>query len=97
MQEAYIRLCTNSSGNEIDASCPIVTENDVVVVGNNLGGIYYAFEDQGTAGVLLDTFTDQRRACASTTMSPDGILYLPLQTNWYAENGDLGLLHHFYA
>lgn len=86
---------TNSEGWEIHSSSPIVTQNNVIVVGNNEGGVYYAIEDGGTAGMLLDTFAtvhtgdaSQCRAYASATISPEGYLYLPMRTIWTTTNGD---------
>ncbi|MFH1148207.1 MAG: carboxypeptidase-like regulatory domain-containing protein, partial [Pseudomonadota bacterium] len=73
-------------------SSPIVTENGVIVVGNNLGRTHYAIKDNGTEGVLLDTLSvdpdGEAEAGASATISPDGRLYLPLRTTWAAGNGD---------
>lgn len=87
---------TGSRGEgEIDSSSPIVTQNGVIIVGNNEGGTYYAIKDNGTEGALLDTFTvevgpnfDQDHAYASATISTDGYLYLPLRTYWSVGNGD---------
>jgi len=81
---------TQCQGWEIHSSSPIVTKNDVVIVGNNLGRTYYAIHDNGATPLLLDTLTvdTNGNAQASPTMSPDGILYLPLRTTWTATNGD---------
>ncbi|HPS55959.1 MAG TPA: hypothetical protein PLP05_10205, partial [Sedimentisphaerales bacterium] len=82
---------TQSKGLEETYSCPIVTSNGVVIVGNNDNGIYFAIEDQGQANpVLLDTFTVSAggNARASATLSSDGLLYLPLRTSWVAGNGN---------
>ena len=72
------------------SSSPIVTENGVIIVGNNEGDTYYAFKDQGTGCTPLDTFTvdSEGNAQASATISPDGRLYLPLRTNRSVGNGD---------
>ncbi len=89
---------THSAGwwdNLQDAACPIVTRNGVVVVGNNRGDTYYAILDEGVQGTLVDTLPvnpDQYswwgHATSSPTMSPDGMLYLPLRVLWTASNGD---------
>ena len=72
---------THSQGWERASSSPIVTENGVVIVGNNEGDTYYAILDDGTEGVLLDTLAvdPDGVACASATLSSDGLLYLPLR------------------
>ncbi|MBU1699514.1 MAG: PQQ-binding-like beta-propeller repeat protein [Candidatus Eisenbacteria bacterium] len=85
---------TGSTGWEITSSCPIVTSNGVVIVGNNLGDAYFAIHDEGDRGRLLDFFSvtssaaDQGHAVASATLSPEGDLYLPLRTPWIVSNGD---------
>ncbi len=81
---------TQAAGWEDHSSCPIVTQNAVVIVGNNYGRTYYAILDEGTQGTLLDTLTvaDDGNARASATLSPDGKLYLPMRTVWTASNGD---------
>jgi hypothetical protein len=85
---------TQSRGWEGMYSCPIITENNVIIVGNNENGTYYALLDDGTSALLLDTFTVQTdddgntSARASATLSADGALYLPLCTAWVAGNGD---------
>lgn len=82
---------TQSKGWEGTYSCPIVTPNGVVIVGNNENGTYFAIEDQGQDNpVLLDTLTVAAggNAKASATLSSEGLLYLPLRTNWIAGNGD---------
>jgi outer membrane protein assembly factor BamB len=87
---------TESLGWEIASSSPIVTENGVVVIGNNLGDTYFAILDEGTTGTLLDSYdvnpdqweTGLSRAVASATISPEGDLYLPLRTYWMTSNGD---------
>ena len=85
---------TGSLGWEIRSSSPIVTENDVVVVGNNEGDQYFAILDEGTAGTVLDSFavnpdsTGNGHAVSSAVISPEGYLYLPLRTYWTQSNGD---------
>lgn len=85
---------TGSTGWEMASSCPIVTPNGVIVVGNNMGDTYLAILDEGDSRRLLDTYTvvssvqDQSHATASATLSPEGNLYLPLRTLWTAGNGD---------
>ena len=85
---------TGSLGWELTSSCPIVTPNGVVIVGNNLGDTYLAILDEGNQGTLLDSFAvtpspaDQGHAVASATLSPEGDLYLPLRTTWMTSNGD---------
>ena len=81
---------TSSTGWEMRSSCPIVTSNGVVIVGNNEGGTYYAIRDDDTSGRLLDTLVVAAggTAQATATLSPDGSLYLPLRTVWSTGNGD---------
>lgn len=86
---------TQSKGWEGIYSCPVVTANGVIVVGNNENGTFFALKDHGPSSVtLLDTFTVQANpysetiARASATLSTDGLLYLPLRTFWVAGNGD---------
>lgn len=85
------------SWRQYDNPCasPVVTENGVIIVGNNYGGQYFAIMDNGSEGILLDTFDVQAEwngpatmALASASLSPDGLLYLPLRTAWTAGNGD---------
>lgn len=82
---------TCSLGWEDPSSCPIVTRDGVVIVGNNGGGIYYAIEDGGPGSyTILDRFAaaEGGDARCSATLSPDGLLYLPVRTVWTAGNGD---------
>lgn len=81
---------TQSTGWEQHSSCPIVTQNGVVIIGNNYGKAYHAILDEETKGTLLDTLAvaDDGNAVASATLSPDGRLYLPMRTFWTASNGD---------
>lgn len=71
------------------AASPIVTRNDVIIVGNN-DHTYFAIRDEGSQGTLLDSFDVDidGRAKASPTLSSDGMLYLPLRTTWISTNGD---------
>ncbi|HEV59062.1 MAG TPA: hypothetical protein ENN87_16450 [Phycisphaerales bacterium] len=80
---------------EISASCPIVTPNGIVVVGNNHSGQYLALRDDGDHATLLDTldvepnlFDQGRRAMASVVITPDGKMYIPVRTYWTVSNGD---------
>ncbi len=81
---------TRSAGWEMRSSSPIVTPNGVIIVGNNDGDTYYAIKDNGTSATLLDTLAVDAagNARSSATLSPDGLLYLPLRTVWTAGNGD---------
>ncbi|MGQ9455612.1 MAG: outer membrane protein assembly factor BamB family protein [Armatimonadota bacterium] len=81
---------TGSKGWEITSSCPIVTRNGVIIVGNNNGSVYYAIKDAGSAPVVVDTFVvaSNGNAMASASISSDGLLYLPLRTTWTTSNGD---------
>jgi len=81
---------TNSTGWEFMPSSPIVTQNGIIIIGNNDGGTYYSILDGPTGPVLLDSFTvdGDGYARASATLSRDGLLYLPLRTVWVAGNGD---------
>ncbi len=88
-------FATGSLGWEIGSSSPIVTTNGLVIVGNNLGDVYYAILDEGAQGTLMDTYAvnpddhpDFGHAVASATLSPEGDLYLPLRTYWIVSNGD---------
>ncbi|MBI5709726.1 MAG: PQQ-binding-like beta-propeller repeat protein [Candidatus Eisenbacteria bacterium] len=85
------RLPTRSRGwADTEVSCPVVTPNGVVIVGNNEGDTYYAVQDAGVQGVMLDSLVvaSDGDARASATLSPEGLLYLPLRTWWLASNGD---------
>ncbi len=81
---------TSSRGWEIVSSSPIVTENGVVIVGNNEGNTYFAILDADTNGVVLATLpvASGGNARASATLGPDGLLYLPVRMTWTASNGD---------
>ncbi len=87
---------TGSQGWEMESSSPVVTENGVIVIGNNRGDTYFAILDEGTSCTLLDILsvnpdqwgTDQSHAVSSATISPEGDLYLPLRTYWTTGNGD---------
>jgi hypothetical protein len=81
---------TQSRGQETGLSCPIVTPNGVIVVGNNFGDTYYAIQDGGEEGTLLDTLAvdPSGDARASATLSADGLLYLPARMVWFVSNGD---------
>ncbi len=71
------------------ASSPIVTQNGVIVVGNNEGKKYFAIKDEVSYGSLIDTLEVDAAgtANASATISPDGMLYLPIRTIWSTPNG----------
>ena len=74
---------THSEGTgDVQASSPVVTANGVIIIGNNFGDTYFAIQDAGTHGELLDTLTVEPAgtALASATIAPDGRLYLPLRT-----------------
>lgn len=75
---------TGSLGWEMPSSCPIVTRDSTVVVGNNDGGSYFALHDGGTAADLVDqvVLDSGASARASATLAPDGSLYLPMRTTW---------------
>lgn len=85
---------TQSKGWERTYSCPVVTQNSIVIVGNNDNGRYFAIKDNGQDdAILLDTFDVSHNgegtpARASATVSSDGKLYLPLCTTWTTGNGD---------
>ena len=81
---------TGSRGWERQMSSPIVTSNGVLVVGNNGGGTYFALRDDGTNATLLATLTvaSGGTAYGSATLSPDGLLYLPVRMTWFQSNGD---------
>ncbi|MEW6250798.1 MAG: hypothetical protein AB1716_09130 [Planctomycetota bacterium] len=78
-----------ASGEQWD-SCPIVTPNGVLVVGNNEGDTYLAVRDDETHATILDTFmTDSAgTAAAVPSLSADGLLYLPVRTPWIVSNGN---------
>ncbi len=81
---------TASLGWEIHSSCPIVTINNVIIVGNNQNDTYFAIRDTAAGPILLDTIQvdSDGLAQASATLSADGKLYLPLRIEWTASNGD---------
>ena len=80
---------SHSGGWEDSWSSPVVTPNGVLVVGNNLGGTYYALRDIGSSAAVLDTLpTAGGMANSSATLAPDGVLYLPARLPWTQTNGD---------
>ncbi len=81
---------TGSLGWEMTGSSPIVTQDGVIISGNNNGGVYYAIKDAGAMPQVIDTFTvaSGGNARASASLSPEGFLYLPLRTTWTTSNGD---------
>lgn len=81
---------TGSSGWEIVSSSPIVTPNGVIVVGTNHGNSFLALKDNGSQVSLIDSITVDAsgNARASASLSPDGLLYLPLRTTWTTPNGN---------
>ncbi len=81
---------TGSRGWEMPSSSPIITQNNILIVGNNEGDTYYAIKDAGLEGILIDTLTvdPDGNARASATISSDGLLYLPLRICWISANGD---------
>ncbi|MBI9017973.1 MAG: PQQ-binding-like beta-propeller repeat protein [Phycisphaerae bacterium] len=83
-------FATGSRGWEIDSSSPIVTINGVIIVGNNFGDKYWAILDNGNSGLELDSIAidEAGNAQGSATVSADGMLYLPLRTQWTVSNGD---------
>ncbi len=81
---------TQSKGWENHSSCPIITSNNVIVVGNNDSSTYYAILDNGQDDyTVLDTLqmAEGGNARSSATISPDGLLYLPGRTTWLVGNG----------
>jgi len=92
---------TLSKNTLFESSCPIVTENGIVVVGNNQGDTFYAIQDGGQGNaVLLDTFVvdvGSNTARASATMSDDGLLYLPIKTTWLEDVGGNGTVQCLYT
>ena len=81
---------TGSQGWEMTSSSPIVTQDGVIIVGNNNGGVYYAIKDTGSGPQVIDTLqvASGGNARASASLSPEGLLYLPLRTTWTTSNGD---------
>jgi len=82
---------TQSRGWEDHWACPIVTQNNVIIVGNNDNDTYFAIEDQGQDNpVLLDSLSIDESGSArnSATLSSDGLLYLPMRISWTAGNGN---------
>ncbi len=64
---------TGSLGWEIASSCPIVTPNGVIVIGNNLGDTYLAILDEGTSATLLDSYSvNPDSVIDSRADQPDG-------------------------
>jgi len=81
---------TASLGWEDVCSSPIVASNGIIIVGNNSGGAYYAIQDVETNGEVLATLpvSSGGKANCSATLSPDGLLYLPVRMDWVCTNGD---------
>jgi hypothetical protein len=81
---------TGSTGWEMISAAPMVTPNGVLVIGNNLGGTYYALRDDGSHATLLATLPMLNGAPARATpsLSADGLLYLPVRTLWTTGNGN---------
>jgi hypothetical protein len=85
---------TGGAGIPESASAPIVTENGILIIGNNGGDAYLAILDDGSEGVLLDSIavnpdhSENGHARCSATLSPDGRLYIPMRAYWIASNGD---------
>jgi len=81
---------TAGQGWEEHASSPIVTPNNIIIVGNTRGGQYWALRDDGSSGAVIDTLTVAAPGLASSsaTLAADGTMYLPLRTAWVAGNGD---------
>lgn len=73
-------------------SAPIVTPNNIVIVGNNEGDTYFAIRDDDSAPTIIDTLeTDpdddpKLEAAASPMLSSDGILYIPYRGVWLEGN-----------
>jgi hypothetical protein len=89
-------LNTGSKSWENPCSSPIVTSNGVLVVGNNDGGAYFAVRDAVTSAVMVASLTMATNsvqgangaARSSATLSPEGLLYLPVRITWTQSNGD---------
>jgi len=92
---------TGSTNTVTESSCPIVTQNGIVVVGNNMGDTFYAIQDGGQGNaVLLDTLAvdpGSFSARASATMSDDGLMYLPIKTVWLPAVGGDGTVKFVYT
>jgi len=92
---------TLSKNTLYESSCPIVTQNGIVVVGNNQGDTFYAIQDGGPGNpVLLDTFVvdvGSNTARASATMADDGLMYLPIKTTWLPAVGGDGTVQNVYT
>lgn len=83
---------TASKGWEAISSSPIVTPNGVIFVGNNENGVYYAIQDAGDHGQLIDSIqASDGTARASASLAPDGKLYIPIRTTWSVPNGGGGI------
>lgn len=86
---------TGSEGWEQHSSCPIVTENGVIIVGTNKSNKFVAVKDGGLGNpILLDTLlvnpdnNGDSKAYASASIASDGKMYVPARLNWTASNGD---------
>ena len=68
-------------------SSPIVTQNGIIIVGNNENDEYFAIQDNGSSATLIATIQTYAGlpgdiptyAVASATISPSGTLYLPMR------------------
>jgi outer membrane protein assembly factor BamB len=98
---SYATGSKNGTGNTMSSSCPIVTQNGIVIVGNNMGDTFYAIQDGGQgSAVLLDTFAVEpgsNTARASATMADDGLLYLPIKTTWLVAVGGDGNVQNVFT
>jgi uncharacterized repeat protein (TIGR01451 family) len=85
---------TGSTGWEIISAAPIVTQNGIIIVGNNQSTTpaYFAIRDDTTQGTLIDTLQVDAggSARASASLGPDGSLYLPIRVIWTTPNGSGG-------
>ena len=80
-------LPTGSAGWERISSCPMVTPNGILILGNNWDR-WLAIRDDGAGATVLDEWmSDINTATSSPALSDEGLLYLSTRTDWNFPNG----------
>ncbi|MFA7329533.1 MAG: PQQ-binding-like beta-propeller repeat protein [Candidatus Delongbacteria bacterium] len=79
-------LPTGSAGWERASSCPLVTPNGILILGNNTDR-WLALRDDGAGCSVLDEWLcDSDAATSSPALGEDGLLYLSTRREWSAPN-----------